>query len=98
MADLQSVQKIRDCLDVVEIVMGFLASGGQNSATSLEEYLTTALKMKHRFSSRKVSKSDFSRMRDEVRGKMYTIYIQALEYWQSRPCAITVGDTVCRTG
>ena len=62
-ADLQSVQKIRDCLDVVEIVMGFLASGGQNASTNLEQYLTTALKMKHRFSSRKVSESDFSRMR-----------------------------------
>ena len=62
-ADLQSVQKIRDCLDVVEIVMGFLASGGQNAGTNLEQYLTTALKMKHRFSSRKVSESDFSRMR-----------------------------------
>ena len=56
-AELQSVQKIRDCLDVVEIVMGFLASGGQKADTGLDHYLTTALKMKHRFSSRKVSES-----------------------------------------
>ena len=56
-ADLQSMQRIRDCLDVVEIVMGFLASGGQKADTSLDHYLKTALKMKHRFSSRKVSKS-----------------------------------------
>ena len=48
------MQKIRDCLDVVEIVMGFLASGGQKSDNHLENYLETALKMKHRFNSKKV--------------------------------------------
>ena len=54
MAELQTVQKIRDCLDVVEIVMGFLASGGHKAKTRLSHYLATALKMKQRFFSRKV--------------------------------------------
>ena len=54
-AELKTVQKIRDCLDVVEIVMGFLASGGQKSDNCLENYLETALKMKHRFNCKKVS-------------------------------------------
>ena len=54
MAELQTVQKIRDCLDVVEIVIGFLASGEQKGQTRLSHYLTTALKMRHRFFSRKV--------------------------------------------
>ena len=53
-AELQSVQEIQDCLDVVEIVMGFLASGGHKAETRLSHYLATALKMKHRFFSRKV--------------------------------------------
>ena len=43
------MQKIRDCLDVVEIVMGFLASGGQKADNHLDNYLETALKIKHRF-------------------------------------------------
>ena len=54
-AELKTVKKIRDCLDVVEIAMGFLASGGQKSENHLENYLETALKMKHRFNSKKVS-------------------------------------------
>ena len=54
-AELNTVQKIRDCLDVVEIVMGFLASGGQKSDNRLENYLETALKMNHRFNCKKVS-------------------------------------------
>ena len=53
-AELQTVQKIRDCLDVVEIVMGFLASGRHKAETRLSHYLATALKMKYRFFSRKV--------------------------------------------
>lgn len=67
------MQKIRDCLDVVEIVMGFLASGGQKADTSLDHYLITALKMKDRFSSRKV------RVRHEMRN-IHTRPIQALEH------------------
>lgn len=35
--------------------MGFLASGGQKAENRLGEYLTTALKMRNRFNSRKVS-------------------------------------------
>ena len=54
-AELKTVQKIRDCLDVVEIVMRFLASGGQKADDRLDNYLETALKMKHRFNCKKVS-------------------------------------------
>ena len=45
--------------------MGFLASGGQKADTSLDHYLITALKMKDRFSSRKV------RVRHEMREHPY---------------------------
>ena len=37
--ELKTVQKIRDCLDVVEIVMRFLASGGQKADDRLDNYL-----------------------------------------------------------
>ena len=91
MADLPSVQKIRDCLDVVEIVMGFLASGGQKADTRLDHYLMTALKMKDRFSSRKV------RVRHEMREHPYPPH-SGTGTLLSRSCFVTVGDTVCGTG
>jgi len=52
--ELQTMQKIRECLDVVEIAMSFLASGGQKAENRLGDYLATTLRMKHRFNSKKV--------------------------------------------
>ena len=52
--ELQTMQRIRDCLDVVEIAMSFLATGGQRAEKRMEDYLDTALKMKDRFNSKKV--------------------------------------------
>ena len=52
--ELQTTQRMRYCLDVVEIVMSFLASGGQKAEIRLDDYLVRALRMKNRFNSRKV--------------------------------------------
>ena len=53
--ELRSVNRIRDALDVVDIVMGFLSSGGGKADRQLGEYITRALRMKKRFFSEKVS-------------------------------------------
>ena len=53
------MQAKRECLDEVEIVMGFLASGGQKSDNRLDNYLEKALKTKHRFRCRKVDCFDW---------------------------------------
>ena len=45
----------RECLDEVEIVMGFLASGGQKAENRLDDYLEKALKTKRRFHCKKVT-------------------------------------------
>ena len=49
------MQKLRGILDVVEIVMGFLSSGGVNAKKRLKDYIKTTLKMEHKFSSKKAS-------------------------------------------
>lgn len=56
--ELGTMQNIRACLDVVEIAMGFLATGAQNANNSLGDYIDTALRMKKRLNSEKVSYID----------------------------------------
>ena len=53
------MQQLREILDVVEIVMGFLSSGGANAKKSLKDYIKTTLKMEHKFSSKKASLISF---------------------------------------
>ena len=59
-SELQTMQQLQEILDVVEIVMGFLSSGGANAKKSLKDYIKTTLKMEHKFSSKKVSIISFS--------------------------------------
>ena len=58
-SELQTMQGLREILDVVEIVMGFLSSGGANAKKSLKDYIRTTLKLEHKFSSKKASKFCF---------------------------------------
>ena len=53
------MQKLQEILDVVEIVMGFLSSGGANAKKGLKDYIKTTLKMEHKFSSKKASLISF---------------------------------------
>ena len=48
------MNRIREALDVVDIVLGFLSSGGGRADRQLGEYITRALRMKKRFFSEKV--------------------------------------------
>ena len=48
------MDRIREALDVVDIVLGFLSSGGGRADRQLGEYITRALRMKKRFFSEKV--------------------------------------------
>ena len=52
--ELRTVQKLRDILDVVEIVMGFLSYGGASAEQGLRDYVKVALKMEHRFACKRV--------------------------------------------
>ena len=53
--ELRSVDRIREALDVVDFVMGFLSSGGGEADRLLGAYITRALPMMRRFFSEKVS-------------------------------------------
>ena len=48
------MQNLRDCLDVVEIVIGFLSSGRTDANTELKKYVKKVLKMERKFTSKKV--------------------------------------------
>ena len=52
--ELHSVSRVREALDVVDIVMGFLSSGGGKSDRQLGDYITRTLWMskKKRFSEK----------------------------------------------
>ena len=53
-AELRTPDHLRDALDVVEIVLGFLSSGGGKAEKVLGEYIDKTLKMKRRRFSQKV--------------------------------------------
>ena len=52
--ELHSVSRVREALDVVDIVMGFLSSGGGRADQQLGDYITRTLRMskKKRFSEK----------------------------------------------
>ena len=52
--ELCSADRLRDTLDTVDIVLGFLSSGGGKADRSLEKYIRCALKIRKTF-CRKVS-------------------------------------------
>ena len=54
-ADLPTPDRLREALDVVEIVLGFLSSGGGKADKPLGEYIDKTLRMKKRYFSKEVS-------------------------------------------
>lgn len=50
--ELRTPDRIRENLDVVDIVLGFLSSGGGKADKPLGEYILRVLKMKKPFSSK----------------------------------------------
>ena len=55
-AELNSMQRLRECLDVVEIVIGFLSSEKRSGTANIElkSYLKNVLRMEKKFISKKV--------------------------------------------
>ena len=53
-AELYTPDRLREALDVVEIVLGFLYSGGGKADKPLGDYIDKTLRMKHRHFSQKV--------------------------------------------
>ena len=47
--ELRSADRLRDTLDTVDIVLGFLSSGGGKADRPLGEYIRYVLKMKKQF-------------------------------------------------
>ena len=47
--ELRSADRLRDTLDIVDIVLGFLSSGGGKAKRHLREYIRHALKMTRPF-------------------------------------------------
>ena len=58
LAELRTSDRLRGALDVVEIVLGFLSSGGGKADRPLGEYIDKILKMKTRPFSSKVRSFD----------------------------------------
>ena len=58
LSELRTSDRLRDALDVVEIVLGFLSSGGGKAKKPLGEYIDKMLKMKRRPFSSKVRPFD----------------------------------------
>ena len=56
-SELRTAHRIRDTLDIVDIVIGFLSSGGGKPEKPLGEYIDRILRMKKRSLSLKVSGS-----------------------------------------
>ena len=54
LSELRTPDRIRENLDVVDIVIGFLSSGGGKTEKPLGEYVDRVLRMKRRPFSRKV--------------------------------------------
>ena len=72
--ELGSIQRMRDCLDVVEIVIGFLSSGKNNANMELKTYIKRVLRMENRFLSKKV----WNNLHNTVIILMH--FVQAMEY------------------
>ena len=53
LSELHTADRLRDSLDVVDIVIGFLSSGGVKAEKPLSEYIDKRLKMKKKL-NRKV--------------------------------------------
>ena len=53
--ELRTPDRLRETLDVVDIVLGFLSSGGGKADQPLKGYVNQTLKMKRRPFSEKVS-------------------------------------------
>ena len=53
-AELRTPDRLREALDVVEIVLGFLSSGGGKADKPLGDYIDKTLKMRKRRFSQKV--------------------------------------------
>jgi hypothetical protein len=58
LSELRTSDRLREALDVVEIVLGFLSSGGGSAKKPLGEYIDKLLKMKRRPFSSKVRLCD----------------------------------------
>lgn len=56
LAELRTSDRIRDNLDVVDIVLGFLSSGGGKPEKPLGEYVDRVLKMRRQFSQKVIEK------------------------------------------
>ena len=54
-AELKTPHLLRESLDVMEIVLGFLSSGGGRVDKKLGDYIDKTLKMKNRLFSKEVS-------------------------------------------
>ena len=54
LAELHTLERVREMLDIIDIVLGFLSSGGGSADKPLGEYVERVLKMRTRKFSQKV--------------------------------------------
>jgi len=81
LAELRTPDRIRENLDVVDIVIGFLSSGGGKPDKPLGDYVDKVLRMRRRPFSRKVTGYFYCCVTlAERTHEFYLLHIQAREY------------------
>ena len=90
LSELRTPDRIRDNLDVVDIVLGFLSSGGGRASKPLGEYVDKVLKMKRRPFSQKVISITAIRIVYSCEHQILGSRILSVE-----ACSFFVADSVC---
>ena len=98
MNELGSMQRLRECLDVVEIVIGFLSSNKSVASTELRTYIGRFLKMEKRFKSEKVATINCLPLYLKFSLLFLYNYNIGSAILRSWSCIITMGDTFSRNG
>ena len=80
------MQRLRDCLDVVEIVIGFLSSDRRGASTTLRTYIQRVLQMEKQCTSEKVN--------NKIRNLIYIMLI-GIGILYSWPYFVIMANTFC---
>ncbi len=88
LAELRTPDRLRDSLDVVDIILGFLSTGGGKAEKSLGDYVDKVLKMKRRSFSPKVKQQS-----KHTNTSIILYLILGSRMLSSKACSLLVGNS-----
>ena len=93
-ADLPTPDRLREALDVVEIVLGFLSSGGGRADKPLGKYIDKTLKMEKRRFSKEVStsRSVTSCIQNSANHMLIGLWLSGQEFLPAETRFVPLGD------